>query len=496
MRSSGESVKPYLAFDFGAESGRAVLARLQDGVLITQEIHRFKNEPVRYGGSLHWDVPRLWHEVQKTLLEVEERELSGIGVDAWGVDYALLGEKGELLQNPYHYRDQRTAGMMEEALGKVAREEIYEATGIQFLPINTLYQLLAAVRQMPRVLEAAKKLITIPDLFHYWMTGNAICEFTNASTTQLVDARTRTWARPLIEKLGLPTHFWPEIVEPGTVIGKLQPGVARNNALAGTPVIAPATHDTGSAVAAICAREGTAFLSSGTWSLLGTEVDEPLITAEALRFNFTNEGGVNHTTRLLKNVMGMWMLECCRRSWAAEGRHYEYGELLELATREEPFVSLVDPDHESFLRAADMPETIREFCARTQQPAPKSAGAFVRAVLESMAFKYRVVRRQLEQLTGRRMEGTRVIGGGSKNRLLNQFTADATHTTVLAGPAEATALGNVGVQMLTTGAASSLKEVREIIERSYPVEVFQPNDPEKWDRQAERFKHYCEAVYA
>jgi rhamnulokinase len=489
-------LKPYLAFDFGAESGRAVLAGLQDGVLRAREIHRFKNEPVAYGGSLHWDVPRLWHEVQKTLSGLEEQELSGIGVDAWGVDYALLGEQGELLQNPYHYRDQRTTGTMEEAFRKVSREEIYEATGIQFMPINTLYQLFAAVRETPRLLETAKTLITIPDLFHYWLAGNAACEFTNASTTQLVDARTRTWARRLIERLGLPTHFWPDIVEPGTVIGKLLPGVARNGALAGTPVIASATHDTGSAVAAICAREGTAFLSSGTWSLLGTEIDEPLITAEALRLNFTNEGGVNHTTRLLKNVMGLWILECCRRTWAAEGQRYEYGELLELASREEPFTSLVDPDHESFLRAADMPAAIREFCARTNQAAPKSAGAFVRAVLESMAFKYRVVRRQLEQLTGRRMERTRVMGGGSKNRLLNQFTADATHTMVLAGPPEATALGNVGVQMLATGEASSLKEVRDIIERSYPVEVFQPNDPEKWDRQAERFKHYCEAGYA
>jgi rhamnulokinase len=493
---SHDFLKPYLAFDFGAESGRAVLAHLQDGVLSTREIHRFKNEPVRYGGSLHWDVPRLWYEVQKALAELEDRELAGIGVDTWGVDYALLGEKGELLQNPYHYRDQRTAGTMEKAFGKVPREEIYEATGIQFMPINTVYQLFAAVHETPGLLGAAKKLVTIPDLFHYWLTGNTVCEFTNASTTQLVDARSRTWARPLIERLGLPTHFWPEIVEPGTVIGKLLPGVARNNGLAGTPVIAPATHDTGSAVAAICAREGTAFLSSGTWSLLGTEIDEPLITPEGLRLNFTNEGGVNHTTRLLKNVMGLWMLECCRRSWAAEGQRYEHAELMELASCAEPFASLVDPDHESFLRAGDMPAAIREFCARTHQTAPESAAGFARAVIESMAFKYRVVLKQLEELTGRKVERIRVIGGGSKNRLLNQFTADATHTTVLAGPAEATALGNVGVQLLATGAASSLKQVRAIIEGSYPVEVFKPNDPGKWDREAERFQHYCEAVYA
>jgi rhamnulokinase len=489
-------LKPYLAFDFGAESGRAVLARLDGGVLRTREVRRFKNEPVAYGGSLHWDAPRLWYEVQKALAELGETELAGIGVDTWGVDYALLGEKGELLENPYHYRDQRTAGMMEEVFRKVPRDEIYRATGVQFMPINTLYQLFAAMRETPRLLETAKKLITIPDLFHYWLTGNPVCEFTNATTTQLVDPRTRSWARGLIERLGLPTHFWPEIVEPGAVIGMLRADVAQNRALANTPVIAPATHDTGSAVAATSAREGTAFISSGTWSLVGTEIDEPLVTAEALRLNFTNEGGVNKTTRLLKNVMGLWMLECCRKNWAVEGRSYGYGEVMEMAAGAEAFECLVDVDHEGFLRAANMPAAIGEFCAKTHQPAPKSAGALARAVLESLAFKYRLIVKQLEELTGRRVERIRVIGGGSQNRMLNQFTADATGRTVLAGPTEATALGNVAVQMLATGAAGSLKEVREIIERSYPAEVFQPHDPERWDRHAERFEHYCEAVYA
>ena len=494
---NSKSSKPYLAFDFGAESGRAILAHLDSGVLTTQEIRRFKNEPVEYGGSLHWDVARLWWEVRQALSGLQETQLAGIGVDAWGVDYALLGEQGELLQNPYHYRDARTVGVMQEVFRKIPKEEIYRATGIQFMPINTLYQLFAAVRETPSLLKAARKLISIPDLFHYWLTGNAVCEFTNATTTQLVNPLTRTWARELIDRLELPGHFWSEIVEPGTFLGKLLPGIARNSALGDTPVIAPAAHDTGSAVAAISARDGTAFLSSGTWSLFGMEVDQPVVTVEALRLNFTNEGGVCGTTRLLKNVMGLWMLQCCRQVWGAQAAHsYEHSELMELAAREQSFSCLVDPDHQSFLRPADMPSAIDQFCGRTHQPAPKSPAGYVRAILESLAFKYRLVLASLERLTGKRVEQIRVIGGGAKNRLLKQLTANATGRTVLAGPAEATALGNVAMQMLATGAASTLKEVRGIIERSYPAEVFEPLDTEKWNHQAERFEHYCEAVYA
>jgi rhamnulokinase len=346
------------------------------------------------------------------------------------------------------------------------------------------------------LLKAARKLITIPDLFHFWLTGNAVCEYTNATTTQLVNPHTRTWSRELIDRLELPDHLWSEIVEPGTVLGKLLPSVARHTALAGTPVIAPAAHDTGSAVAAISAREGTAFLSSGTWSLLGTELHAPILSPEALRLNFTNEGGVNGTTRFLKNVMGLWMLQRCRQNWSAHGQSPDLPELMDLAAQNEPFVCLVDPDHESFLRPPNMPAAIDKFCARTQQPSPKSPAGYARAILESLALKYRLVLANLEKLTGKPIEKIRIIGGGSKNRLLNQLTADATGRTVLAGPAEATAIGNVAIQILASGAASSLKEVRAIVDRSYPAEVFEPIDPEKWNRQAQRFEHYCEAVYA
>jgi rhamnulokinase len=488
--------KPYLAFDFGAESGRAVLAHLQSGILTTEEVHRFRNEPVESGGSLHWDVLRLWFEVRKALACVEHLELNAIGVDAWGVDYALLGERGELLQNPYHYRDHRTHGVMEEVFRKVSKDEIYRVTGIQFMPINTLYQLFAARRQTPKLLEAAKNLLTIPDLFNYWLTGNAVCEFTNATTTQMVDPGKRAWALSLMQCLELPGHLPAPIVEPGSIVGTLLPAIAHDSPLSGTTVIAPACHDTGSAIAAISARDGTAFISSGTWSLLGTELDCPVLTPDALRMNFTNEGGVNGTTRLLKNVMGLWMLHGCRQSWSAQGRSYDYRELIELAALERGFLHLFDPDDESFLHPPDMLAAIDRFCMRTQQPVPQEPGAYVRSVLESLAFKYRLVLRNLEQVCGRTIEQIRIIGGGSKNRLLNQLTADATGRRVVSGPAEATALGNVAIQILATGGAASLQEVRAIVDRSFPTEVFEPLETDKWDQHAERFEQYCGSIYA
>jgi len=488
--------KAYLAFDFGAESGRALLVHLQGGILTTQEVHRFRNEPVEYGGSLHWDVARLWFELRKALGCVQPMELAGIGVDAWGVDYALLGERGELLQNPYHYRDLRTKGVMEEVFRKVPRDEIYRTTGIQFMPINTLYQLYAAQRDTPSILAAAKVLLTIPDLFHYWLTGKAVCEFTNASTTQLVDPVRRSWATELMRKLDLRPDLPAPIVEAGTVLGTMAPAVAQNSLLRTTPIIAPATHDTGSAVAAITARHGTAFLSSGTWSLVGIERDAPLITLAALKLNFTNEGGVRGTTRLLKNVMGLWILQGCRSSWNAGDENTGYRELVELARREPPFAHLVDPDDEAFLRAADMPAAIDEFCRRTHQPAPGTPGAYARCILESLALKYRQVLCDLEQLCGQRIAQVRVIGGGSRNRLLNQFTADATGRRVLAGPAEAAALGNVAMQILATGEASSLEEVRAMVDRSFAAEVFEPLETDQWEPHFERFKQYCEIIYA
>jgi rhamnulokinase len=470
------SPKSYLAIDLGAESGRALLGRFQDGALTLDEVHRFPNEPVEYGGALHWDTPRLWLEVRTALAKAAETKLDGIGVDTWGVDYALLAEGGELLQNPFHYRDRRTNGVMEDVFQIVPKEEIYASTGIQFMPINTLYQLIAHQRATPGILTAAHRLVTIPDLFHFWLTGKAVCEYTNATTTQMVNPVTSRWAGDLIRRVDLPTSLLADIVEPGTILGSL----------AATPVIAPASHDTASAVAAIPARGNTAFLSSGTWSLVGMELDAPVINAETLRLNFTNEGGAAGTTMLLKNVMGLWMLQCCRRVWSAD-----YTTLLQTAAEQPGFRHLVDPDHRSFLYPENMAAAVGKFCQRTDQPVPESPGAITRTILESLALKYRIVIQDLEHVTGRTIKEIRVIGGGSKNRLLNQFTADATGKLVLAGPAEATALGNIAVQMMATGSADSLQQARAIIDQSFPADIFEPRESDVWSDQLSRFQQYC-----
>ena len=448
------------------------------------------------GGSLRWDVERLWREIRKALNSLEGVKLAGIGVDAWGVDYALLGKDGQLLESPYHYRDPRTEGVMEEVFRKVPKEEIFRSTGIQFMPINTLYQLYAAHRDTPSIVAAAKQLVTIPDLFNYWLTGKAVCEFTNATTTQMVDATRRVWAKDLMQHVGLRTDLPSPIVEPGTVIGPLLSGLTSNSTLTGTPVIAPACHDTGSAVASITARDGTAFISSGTWSLIGTELEAPVLTPEALKLNFTNEGGVSGTTRLLKNVMGLWMLQGCRNCWSSQGNNVSYEELVELAGREPGFAHLVDPDDELFLRPVDMLLAIDRFCSKTQQPTPSTPGAYVRCILESLAMKYRRTIRNLEEVCGQHIEQLRVVGGGSKNRLLNQFTANASGRRVFAGPAEATSLGNIAIQVLATGEASSLEEVRAIVDRSFPTEVFEAVDTDKWEQHFQRFEQYCEMTYA
>jgi rhamnulokinase len=483
----------FLAFDLGAESGRAMLGRLRAGVLDLTEVCRFANDPVRQNGSLHWDVLRLWLEMQRAFQHVESggARLTSVGVDAWGCDYALLGEHGTLLGNPHHYRDSRTDGVMDIVFERVARERIYNVTGTQFLSFNTLYQLFAACRATPRLVAAATSLGTVPDIFNYWLTGVLRAEFSSATTTQMVDARARTWAIELLSELDIPTALLPPIVEPGTILGPLQPSASA--ALAGTPVVAPACHDTGSAVAAVPAVGTRAFLSSGTWSLLGMEVQQPVITARAHDANFTNEGGVAGTTRLLKNVNGLWLLQACRRQWMGEGHLFEYAELMAAANDERlAFRSLIDPDHPAFLHPTDMPRAIAAFCQRTAQLEPSEPAAFTRAILESLAFKYRSVLEALQELTGVRITEIQIVGGGSRNRLLNQFTADATGCHVLAGPVEATALGNVAVQMLATGAVSSLAEARGIVAHSFPVERFEPVAVDRWNAHYTRFKHYLE----
>ena len=488
----------YLAFDLGAESGRAIAGELEAGVLAVREVFRFANEPVRQGGSLCWDVLRLWHDIQRSLDRASDCRFDSVALDGWGVDYALIGERGNLLENPYHYRDLRNEGIMEEVFERVSRERIYDVTGIQFLRINTLFQLYAACRYTPRVIDAAESLATIPDLFNYWLTGRLVSEYTNATTTQFVDARKRAWAARLLNELGLPTRLLTPLAEPGTILGPIRGDVASTHpALAGTPVVLPACHDTASAVASVNGGGHSAFLSSGTWSLLGTEIGAPIVTAKARDLNFTNEGGVCGTIRLLKNIAGLWLLQACRRAWNDAGQRVEYDDLL-AAAADEPlaFRSLVDPDHPSFLNPADMPAAIAAYCDQTTQPSPASPAGYARAIVESLALKYRLTLDQLEEVTGQRLTEIRVVGGGSRNRLLNQFTASATGRSVIAGPVEATALGNIAVQMLATGAVASLAEARQVIDRSFPVERYEPIDTERWEAPYRRLLDYVEFTCA
>lgn len=451
----------YLAFDLGAESGRAMLGRFGSGRLELAELHRFPNEPLSAGGSLRWDIERLFAEMRRAIGLAPEK-LESAGVDTWGIDYALLDRDGALVEAPFHYRDRRTEGVMREVCAKIPRERIYATTGVQFLSINTLYQLCATA---PEALARATCFLTIPDLLNFRLSGTPVNEYSNASTTQLLDARTRDWAWDLIAELGLPKRIFRPVIPPGTRLGQMGNGV---------PLIAPACHDTGSAVAAIAMSPESVFLSSGTWSLLGAELAEPILTPAALEANFTNEGGVCGTIRFLKNIAGLWLLQACRRCWAAEGREFSYGELLNAAAHEPAAQAIVDPDHPSFLNPPDMPRAIAGYCERTGQPAPQSPPAFVRAILESLALRYRGVVESLEQVTGRRFAEIRIVGGGSRNRLLNQLTANATGRVVVAGPVEATALGNIAMQMLATGAVASLAEARAVIQESFPLERFFP----------------------
>jgi rhamnulokinase len=484
-----------IAFDLGAESGRAIIGRLRGGKLSIEELRRFRNEPVRYGGALHWDAPRLWHEIQCALTAAagsgNADEIDSVAVDTWGVDYALLGENGALLENPFHYRDSRTDGVMQRVQKQLTPEFIYRVTGIQFLPFNTLYQLAAAAERTPRLLALAQHFVTMPDLFHFWMTGKATCEYTNASTTQFLDIHKRAWSTELLAKLGIPTHFLAPLVEAGAVLGPLLPEVSARaaSALARTVVVAPACHDTGSAFAAVHSGSGTALLSSGTWSLLGAECAKPVVSDEALRLNFTNEGGVFGTTRLLKNITGMWLLESCRRSWlATHNQDFAHGDLLAEAAAAAPLQHLLDPDDASFSHPPDMPAAIDAFCQRTGQSKPANPGAYARAILESLALKYRVVLESLESLAAAKFTELRIVGGGCQNDLLNQFAADATGRRIVAGPIETTALGNIAIQLVGTAAVADLAQARELIAASFPPRIFEPRNTAPWDNAYRNFK--------
>ncbi len=471
----------YLAVDVGAESGR-VMAGLWDGAQMRlEETHRFPNGPIEIDGSLHWDVARLWLEIQDGLTKAARtygQRIVSVGVDTWGVDFVLLSKDSELLGQPFHYRDRRTRGMLQPAFDRVPRAEIFAETGLQFMEINTLYQLLALQRDTPEVLAAADCLLLMPDYFHWRLSGRRACEFTEATTSQLFHPIKRSWSSRLIEKFGLPAKIFPEIIMPGEAFGALKSSVADSTGLERVKVIAPGSHDTASAVAAVPAvgaRANWAFLSSGTWSLMGVELPEAQLSSRVLDLNLTNEGGVDGRYLLLKNIAGLWLVQQCKRAFEKRGGEFDYSSLVRLAEASPALRSFVDPNDQRFLNPPDMPAAIRDFCRETSQPVPDSDGALVRCALESLALKYQTVLTALEEVTGSRIEVIHIIGGGSRNDLLNQFTADACARKVLVGPVEATALGNVLTQARAAGQFGSMEDLRAIVSRSSRPREFKPD---------------------
>jgi rhamnulokinase len=474
----------YLAVDLGAESGRTILGALEDDKLTLTETHRFSNGPVRLNDGIHWDVLRLWGEIKSGISATVRAgmPLDGIGLDTWGVDFALLDRNHSLLSNPFHYRDERTDGMVEEAFRRMPRAEIFSNTGIQFMQINTLYQLLAMSVQKSPLFDVARSFVTIPDLFNYWLSGEITNEFTDATTTQCLDPRKRDWATGVLDAMGIPAHLFQPVTNPGTQLGMLLPSVATETGAGDVRVVVPACHDTGSALVAVPARnKDFAWISSGTWSIMGAEVHEPCLTEKALEYNFTNEGGVFGTWRLSKNILGLWLIQECKRTWASHGENLSYDEITGLASEAKPFLAVINPDDNSFLHPGDMPERIRKYCADTNQTLPQTKGEIVRVALEGIALKYRWVLERLEELAAKQFAPIHIFGGGTKNRLLNQFTADATGRVVVTGPVEATAIGNVLMQAIGLNHLDSLNDARAVVRASFDVEEYQPVHDDSWD---------------
>jgi rhamnulokinase len=493
----------FVALDLGASNGRAVIGRFDGSRLALEEIHRFPNGPValpRLGAnataaqpaSLYWDALALFSEVKQGLAKAVKccgSDLASAGLDTWGVDFALLDRQGGLIGNPYHYRDHRTDGMVEEACRRVPREEIFAQTGIQFMQLNTLIQLFAMVEQRSPLLDVADRLLMMPDLLNYFLSGQRVSEYTDASTSQCMDMHTGEWATGLLTRLGIPRAIFPPVVQPGTVLGPLLPEVAEEIGSRGLALVAPGTHDTGSAVAAVPAEsDDYAYLSSGTWSLIGVESRQAVINAKTLAFNFTNEGGVCNTIRLLKNITGLWLIQECRRVWQQEGSQLSWNDISVMAATAPAFTAVLDVDAQDFLAPGDMPARIRDYCARTGQPVPGDRGTIARVVFESLALRYRHVQEMMDDLVGRRIGTLHIVGGGSQNRMVNQFAADCLGRPVVAGPVEATAIGNLLMQMLAMGAIGSLEEGRQVVRNSFGTERFEPGDRGPWDEAYARFK--------
>lgn len=477
----------YIAIDLGAESGRVMLGEISDCKLTLHEIYRFSNGPKEKDGSLRWDFKSLFSEIKTGVAKAVSAgagEISGIGIDSWGAGMGLIDAEGKLIENPYHYRSS-TIEMMEKAYELMPKREIYENTGLQFMQFNDIYRLLEMRLSNYEPLARAKNIIFIADLFSYQLCGEMFGEYTLVSCSQLVNMKTGQWSKEIFDRLSLPLEKMPRIVKPGTVVGRLTERVAEELACTRIPVIAVASHDTGSAVAAVPARqnENWAYLSSGTWSLIGVEVPEAIINDRTFKYDFTNEGGVEETICLLKNVMGLWLVQECKRQWQREGIELSYSELSRMAEKAEAFAAYIDPDYNEFFAPGDMPTRINSYLSKRGQKRIDDKGQMIRVILESLAFKYRLVIERIEEVTGKSIDCLHIVGGGIQNELLCRFAADALGRKVIAGPVEATTSGNILMQARATGQIKSLAEIREVVRNSFELKEYQPKEAQLWEEQ-------------
>lgn len=481
--------KRVLAFDFGASSGRAIIGCFDGDKITLEEVHRFSNDPVSVGGTVYWDVLRLFYEIKQGIIKAKiAGGFDSIGIDTWGVDFGLIDSEGKLMENPVHYRDARTVGLVDEAFKTMPKEKLYGITGIQFMELNTLFQLISLKKYRPWMLERADKMLFMPDLFGYMLTGKMCAEYSIASTSQLIDLDKRTWSKEILDAFGIKESVFASLVQPGMVLGELSKEVCEECGVDPVPVISVCGHDTQSAITSVPCEDGDfAFLSSGTWSLFGTELDKPIVNETSMNINITNEGGFDGSTGFLKNIIGLWLIQESRRQWKREGKEYSYADLEKLALAAEPFKCFIDPDAPEFVPHGNIPEHVREFCRKTGQFVPETVGEIMRCIYESLAMKYRLTFEKLRECTERDYPVIHVIGGGTKDGLLCQMTANSCDRTVKAGPIEATVMGNVAVQLMSDGSVKNIGQARKIVADSSELKTFEPKDTDKWAGAYEDF---------
>lgn len=481
--------KRVLAFDFGASSGRAIIGSFDGEKITLQEVHRFSNDPVSVGGTVYWDALRLFHEIKQGIIKARlAGGFESIGIDTWGVDFGLIDAEGRLMENPIHYRDARTVGLVDEAFKTMPREKLYGITGIQFMELNTLFQLISLKKYRPWMLERADKMLFMPDLFGYMLTGKMCSEYSIATTSQLIDLKTKSWSEEILNSFEIKKSLFAELVPSGTVLGELSKEICEECGVDPVPVISVCGHDTQSAITSVPCEDGNfAFLSSGTWSLFGTELEKPIVNETSLGINITNEGGFDGSTGFLKNIIGLWLIQESRRQWQREGTDYSYAELEKLALAAEPFKCFIDPDAPEFVPHGNIPERVREFCRKTGQYVPETVGEIMRCIYESLAMKYRLTFEKLRECTERDYPVIHVIGGGTKDGLLCQMTANSCDRTVKAGPIEATVMGNLAVQLMSGGSIEDIGQARKIVAASSKLKTFEPQNTEEWSKAYENF---------